>query len=632
MKKILPLFLMIGLCSYLSGQGLESGIEGTLINLTPDGVSIKNEVPGSGDEGKKLMVLGTKLIFIGEDATNGQELWITDGTPEGTMLIKDINPGSASSNPTNIEVVDTKAYFAATNTSSGTELWVTDGTSEGTMIVKDLYPGPSGSTPQMITSFKGGVLFRAMDIISEAYGQSWLYWSDGSTVSLISETQPRSAGDSKYKFIQVTHNGEKAFYVGENKVYGNEMWVTDGTEEGTNMVLDIGIDPDPDNPNEGATKSSKIEWHFAVNDEQVLFRAETPAWWLEELDGTGLTSIGEEIWVTNGTAEGTYLLGDFNTALEDDVTRTQGTAYAFPFLYMDQVWFRADDGIHYVELCKSSDLSVGSVENVLNTNGPAPDGSGDWPTWVEQMVLWDGLFYFFINSGSATEQWPVVTGHEMAVYDGANDTVYCLYDAWGEDDGLQHPWKQGKPLVVNRRMYFAGNADQASADRAVYFIEEKSVDPTHTPVKMFNNPGDQTSYIFKMANNMLYIVTKDGDVSELFLYDDGRVKDPITDNKATGPAVSISPGNRLTNENTTVNNRQVLSMKLFPNPAGDYLTVQMNRDRADAQILNSVGQSVWSGTVKNNGQISLQSFEAGSHILRIKTDEGVVHKLFVILK
>jgi len=630
MKKTLLFSMIIGIGSYLSAQSLEPGVSGTLTDLTPSDVSIKNEVPGSGDEGKKFVALGTQLIFIGEDATNGQELWITDGTQGGTSLIKDINPGAESSNPTNLEVVGSQVYFAATTATAGTELWVTDGTDAGTKMVSDLYPGTNGSTPQMITAFKGGVLFRAMDLISEAYGESWLYWSDGSAVNLISETQPRSAGDSKYKYIQVTHNGEKAFYVGENAVYGNEMWVTDGTEDGTHMVLDIGIDPDPDNPNEGATKSSKIEWHFAVNDEQVLFRAETPSWWIEDLDDSGLESIGEELWVTDGTAEGTYLLGDFNTALEEDVTRTKGTQYAFPFLYLEQAWFRADDGVHNVELCRTSDLSVGSIENVLNTNGPNPDGTGDWPTWVEQHLVWDSLFYFFINSGAATEQWPVVTGHEMAIYDGVKDTVYCLYDAWGENDGLQHSWGKPKPIAVNRRMYFAGKADQGSSDRAVYFIEERNVDPTHTPVKLFNNPGDQTSYIFATTNNLLYIMSKDGDVTKLFVYDDGETKNPIAEHGISGPPVYPSPGNRVTNAGNAVPAFEASVINIYPNPANRYLSVTMKQDRAEAIIFNSSGQAVWRGDVENNKNINLSEIESGYYVIMVKTNKGIIPKSFVI--
>ena len=34
-----------------------------------------------------------QMLFVASDATNGIELWRTDGTTVGTMLVKDINPG-----------------------------------------------------------------------------------------------------------------------------------------------------------------------------------------------------------------------------------------------------------------------------------------------------------------------------------------------------------------------------------------------------------------------------------------------------------------------------------------------------------------------------------------------------------
>ena len=127
------------------------------------------------------------------------------------------------------------------------------------------------------------------DLILENARVYTLTWddpdTDGNTITKVAEITPRTDGDSKMSQMQVVHSGEKAFFVGQDKVYGHEMWVTDGTTEGTHMVLDIGFAEDPDNTNDGATVSTKIENHFAVNDEQVIFRAETPAWWVN-LEGT----------------------------------------------------------------------------------------------------------------------------------------------------------------------------------------------------------------------------------------------------------------------------------------------------------------------------------------------------------
>ena len=42
---------------------------------------------------------GETLFFVATDGVSGAELWKSDGTEAGTVLVKDINPGSAGSSP-----------------------------------------------------------------------------------------------------------------------------------------------------------------------------------------------------------------------------------------------------------------------------------------------------------------------------------------------------------------------------------------------------------------------------------------------------------------------------------------------------------------------------------------------------
>ena len=50
--------------------------------------------------------------------------------------------------------------FTATDktTNTGTEVWVTDGTAAGTLILKDINPGPANSTPANF-AFNGARVF-----------------------------------------------------------------------------------------------------------------------------------------------------------------------------------------------------------------------------------------------------------------------------------------------------------------------------------------------------------------------------------------------------------------------------------------------------------------------------------------
>ena len=54
------------------------------------------------------------LYFTANDGVDGVELWKSDGTAAGTNLVKDLNPGSSSSNPLSLtNVNDTSGTPAA---------------------------------------------------------------------------------------------------------------------------------------------------------------------------------------------------------------------------------------------------------------------------------------------------------------------------------------------------------------------------------------------------------------------------------------------------------------------------------------------------------------------------------------
>jgi ELWxxDGT repeat protein len=88
------------------------------------------------------------VVFRATDSVNGAEPWGSDGTAEGTHLLRDIRTGAIGSNPAILTPVDGVAYFAALDDSHGSATWVTDGTSAGTNLVAAFDGALAGNFPQ----------------------------------------------------------------------------------------------------------------------------------------------------------------------------------------------------------------------------------------------------------------------------------------------------------------------------------------------------------------------------------------------------------------------------------------------------------------------------------------------------
>ncbi len=104
--------------------------------------------PGSGESfpGGFTALGDGRALFSAFSPDQGQELWVTDGTPAGTVLVLDLRPGAASASPTGIAAIGPGlAAFTGDDGVTGPEPWITDGTAAGTFALADIGPGPAGS-------------------------------------------------------------------------------------------------------------------------------------------------------------------------------------------------------------------------------------------------------------------------------------------------------------------------------------------------------------------------------------------------------------------------------------------------------------------------------------------------------
>jgi ELWxxDGT repeat protein len=66
------------------------------------------------------------VVFAADDRVHGVEPWISDGTPEGTVLLADVAPGPASSSPEGFTPVRNRIYFSADDGTHARELHVVE--------------------------------------------------------------------------------------------------------------------------------------------------------------------------------------------------------------------------------------------------------------------------------------------------------------------------------------------------------------------------------------------------------------------------------------------------------------------------------------------------------------------------
>jgi len=202
-----------------------------------------NAGTGAGYTGSAKAVAGNLLFFLADDG-NGTELWRSDGTPAGTFMTKDIDIAPATGSDIYIHsltAVGNQLFFYADDDVNGLELWKSDGTASGTVMVKDITPG-SASTD--FSSFSpvtvNGVLYF---IANDGVNGEELWKSDGTAAGtvMVKDINPGSSGAG---IRNTTVLNGKLIFTADDGIHGNEIWVSDGTAAGTHLAKDIvpGVD------------------------------------------------------------------------------------------------------------------------------------------------------------------------------------------------------------------------------------------------------------------------------------------------------------------------------------------------------------------------------------------------------
>jgi ELWxxDGT repeat protein len=219
-----------------------------------------------------------RVLFAASNPESGRELWVSTGA--SAVLVKDIEPGSASSAPDRLVAFDGRVWFTAITSDHGRELWVSDGSPAGTHIAVELVPGLAGSAAEPLIAINGTqLLVSAID----AQGQGMFAVSPTGVATRLAALSYCALPGLSQRLVVV---GTLVFFAASD-ANGCEPFVSDGTPAGTFALGDLAA---------GSANSSPQR--FTAVGSQAFFTATS-------------TATGRELWVSDGSAAGTRPVADF---------------------------------------------------------------------------------------------------------------------------------------------------------------------------------------------------------------------------------------------------------------------------------------------------------------------------------
>lgn len=356
-------------------------------------------------------IVGTKLFFEATDGTSRQ-LYVSDGTVSGTKLVKVIN-NYGDANISNTISFGGKLFFAATNGYSGVELWRSDGTSSGTVMVSDIVSGSGSSNPHdfviynNLLWFIGGSssnkLYSTNGFSVNSYTTGYTNMSDltVSDTRLVMSGYKSSSGTEFIVFNPSTNYTSLIdIYSGSSSSSPTNITAVDGgyvmvSARGSSggrepywvqpstgyfgKILDVGEGSNGSNPD-----------NFILFNGMIYFTADN--------DTSSVPSVGVELFKSNATTDGTVLVNDIaRNALSANPTGIVQVG--------DYLFFQANDNLNGAELWKT-DGSWSGTQNVADLNTVAGAGSNPFGLFAIANRL-----IFTADSGTAA-------GNQVYISDG----------------------------------------------------------------------------------------------------------------------------------------------------------------------------------------------------------------------
>lgn len=313
---------------------------------TPSTAMVKDIYPGSSSGvsfnnsvNTKALLPDGKLVFVGNDGVNGEELWVSDGTAVGTTMIAEFRSGANSGfGWSGFATYGNKVAFVGylgevptvvdqdgkSTNFQGYELVFTDGTSAGTKALT-LTPGQNGiETKPVILGEANGLLYFTATAPVAGVNNKGIFSTNGSTLTRLADINSDAS--------LLGWNASKAYFRVSDGANGSELWAADLVKGGFALVKDI-------LPGSGSALGSSVTGQM-VGD-KLVFTAYTSA-------------TTQNLFVSDGTEAGTVQLGNVPTAAK---------------VVGNHLVFADSTGVYGADASSATPAAVSLASGALGTSG-----------------------------------------------------------------------------------------------------------------------------------------------------------------------------------------------------------------------------------------------------------------------
>lgn len=433
-----------------------------MLNLAAQATLVKDINPGgwpSDETFYEAMPIGVwkgKAFFTANNDVNGKELWVSDGSEAGTKMLKDINPGAGDSNPLFFTVFNNKMYFAASGP-SGRELWMSDGTEAGTVLFKDINPGSADGSPANLCVVDTILYFSARAFNASTGNSESELWKSNGTVQgtvQVADLPSFSSGSAPKRLVAL---GNKVCFVASTPAQGEELFISDGTSAGTKILKDINAGSFSSYPDVLRVVGNKLYFgatpENGSSNEDVWVSDGTPEGTQKlipnknildvvNLNGKAIIGAGRDLYISDGSVQNTTILGTFSFLFSRNINHTRLMGVAGNLAY-----FAAEQSFNQGTELWVTDGTTGGTKIVADANYGIRPSNPNWLTPVGNKIFYAG------DSGNYIQD--IANGKELMETDGTEKGTKLLADIkTGEASSNPGPIVQ---LNENTLLFMAAN-------------------------------------------------------------------------------------------------------------------------------------------------------------------------------